>query len=62
MWPIVALLSTKVDYRGAVVASCEAIWLERLLKDLHVEVSESTVIYFDNLNHIQLVENPIFHA
>ena len=27
--PIVALLSTEVEYRGAKVATCEAIWLKR---------------------------------
>ena len=30
----VALSSTKADYRGAALATCEAIWLKRLLKDL----------------------------
>ena len=60
--PIVALLSTEVEYRGAVVATCEAIWRKRLLKDLHVEVSNSTKIYCDNLNNIQHAKNLIFHA
>ena len=30
----VALSSTESEYRGEVVATCEAIWLKRLLKDL----------------------------
>ena len=34
----------------------------RLLKDLHVEVSDSTTIYCDNLSSIQLMRNPDFHA
>jgi hypothetical protein len=42
--------------------TCEAIWLKRLLKDLHEEVSDPTVIYSDNLNRIQLAKNPVFHA
>ena len=58
----VALSSTKVEYRGADVATCEAIWLKRLLKDLHEEVSNPTTIYSDNLSNIQLVKNPVFHA
>ena len=29
----IALSSTKVEYRGAAVATCEALWLKRLLKD-----------------------------
>ena len=51
--PTVALSSTEAEYRGAVVATCEAIWLKRLLKDLQVEVSDSTRIYCDNLSNIQ---------
>ena len=48
--PTVALSSTEAEYRGAVVNTCEAIWLKRLLKDLKEEVSDPTTIY------------PIFHA
>ena len=32
--PTVALSSTDAKYRGAIVATCEAIWLKRPLKDL----------------------------
>ena len=34
----IALLSTEAKYRGATIATCEAIWLKRLLQDLQVEV------------------------
>jgi hypothetical protein len=60
--PTVALSTTKAEYRGVAVATCEAIWLKRLLKDLHEEVSDPTVIYSDNLSSIQLAKNPVFHA
>ena len=59
---IVALSSTEAEYRGAVVETCEAIWLKRLLKDLQGEVSDPTTIYCDNLNYIQLAKNLVFHA
>jgi hypothetical protein len=36
--------------------------LKRLLKDLHEEVSNPTVIYSDNLSSIQLAKNLVFHA
>ena len=52
----------KAEYRGAVVATCEAIWLKRLLKDLQVEVPDPMMIYCDNLNNNLLVKNPIFHV
>ena len=50
--PTVTLSSTKVEYRGMVVATCEAIWIKRLLKDMQVEVSVPTTIYRDNLSSI----------
>ena len=56
------LSSTEAEYRGAAVATCEAIWLKRLLKDLQVEVSDPTTIYCNNLSNIQLAKNPVFHA
>ena len=56
--PTVALSSTEAKYRGAAVATCEAIWLKRLLKDLQ----DPTTIYCDNLSSIQLANNPVFHA
>ena len=34
----------------------------RLLKDLQVEVSDPTTIYYDNLNSIQLAKNPVFQT
>ena len=57
-----SMSSTEAKYQGAVVATREAIWLKRLLKDLQVEVSELIVIYCDNLSSIQLAKNPVFHA
>ena len=60
--PKVALSSTEAEYGAAVVATCKAIWLKRLLKDLQEEVSDPTTIYCDNLSNIQLAKNPVFHA
>ena len=60
--PTVALSSTEAEYRGAAVATCEVIWLKRLIKDLQEEVSDPTTIYCDNLSSIQLAKNPVFHA
>ena len=40
----VALSRIEVRYRGVVFTTCEAIWLNWLLKDLRVEVSDPTTI------------------
>jgi hypothetical protein len=58
----VALSSPEAEYRGVAVTTCEAIWLKRLLKDLHEEVFDPTEIYCDNLSSIQLAKNPVFHV
>ena len=46
---IVALSNTEIEYR-ATVATCEAIWLRRLLQDLRIEVPTSILIYYDNIS------------
>ncbi|MCO5559591.1 hypothetical protein L7F22_013192 [Adiantum nelumboides] len=33
-----------------------------LLRDLEIQVQDPVVKYFDNINSIQLVQNPAFHA
>ena len=60
--PTVALSSTEAEYRGATIATCEAIWLQRLLQDLRIEVLTPILVYYDNISSMQLAKNPIFHA
>jgi hypothetical protein len=45
----------------AYLASCEAIWLQKLLMGLFEEELETTVIRCDNQICIKLSENPVFH-
>ena len=42
--PIVALSSTEAEYRGATMAACEVVWLQKLLCDLDVQVDAPVVI------------------
>ena len=60
--PIVALSSTEVEYRGAVVAACEAVWLKRILKDLGVPIKDPSPLFCDNMSSIYLAWNPVFHS
>ena len=60
--PTVALSSTEAEYRGAVVAACEVVWLRKLLGDLSIFVDDPVVIHCDNMSSIQLARNPVFHA
>jgi hypothetical protein len=57
----VALSSAEAEYMATSMASCEAIWLRKLLTGLFDQELEPTVIYCDNQSCIKLSENPVFH-
>ena len=57
----VALSSSKAEYMAASQASCEAIWLRKMLVGLFGHWLRPTVIYCDNQSCIKLTENPVFH-
>jgi len=42
-----ALHSADVEYTAANTASCEAIWLHKLIADLTNEMLELNMLYFD---------------
>jgi hypothetical protein len=42
------------------LASCEAIWLRKMLFGLFGEALRPSVIYCDNQSCIKLTENPVF--
>lgn len=56
----VALSSVEVEYMVASQASCEAIWLRKLLVGLFGQELRPTIIYCDNQSCIKLSENPVF--
>eukprot|EP00253_Pinus_taeda_P004464 PITA_04464 len=57
----VALSSTEAEYQGAVKASCEAVWLRRMLADIHVSQTGPTPLFCDNQEVLKLAKNPVFH-
>jgi hypothetical protein len=57
----VALSSVEAEYMAVSMASCEAIWLHKLLTGLFDQELEPTVIYCDNQSCIKLSENLVFH-
>jgi hypothetical protein len=60
--PTVALSSTEAEYRGAAIATCEVVWLQKLLSDLGQSMDAPVVIYYDNISSILLANNPVYHA
>ena len=59
--PIVALSSTKVEYVATNSASCQALWLKRLLSDFGYTENEPISILCDNTSAISLSKNNVFH-
>ena len=53
-----ALSTAEADY---VAASCEAVWLRKLLSDIFDLQLDVTCIHCDNQSYIKLLENPVFH-
>jgi hypothetical protein len=58
---LVALSSAEAEYMAASQASCESLWLCKMLVGLFGVQLRLTVIYCDNQSCIKLSENPVFH-
>jgi hypothetical protein len=57
----VALSTTKEKYIASSVASCESVWLWKLLAGLFDLELEPTLIYCDNQSCVKISENLVFH-
>ena len=55
------LSSAEAEYMAASLASCEAIWLHKMLFGLFGQPLRPSKIYCDNQSCIKLTENPVFH-
>ena len=57
----VALSTVEAEYISTCSASCEAVWLWKLLSGLFGLELEATVILCGNQSCIKMTENPVFH-
>ena len=57
----VALITAEAEYVAAYSASCEVVWLRKLLFDLFDLQLDATCIYCENQSCVMLSENPVFH-
>jgi hypothetical protein len=58
----IVLSTTEAEYIAVCSASCEAIWLRKLLTCLFDLEMEATLILCDNQSCIKMTENPVFHV
>ena len=57
----VALSTAEADYVTTCSASCEEVWMRKLLFDLFDLQLDVTCIYCDNQSCVKLSKNPVFH-
>ena len=60
--PTMSRSSTKSEYRALAIASAELCWIHTLLKDLGVFLSQTPVLWCDNVSALAIASNPVFHA
>jgi hypothetical protein len=60
--PKVALSSMEAKYKGATIAACEIVWLQKLLSNWGQLMDAPIVSYCDNISNILFTNNPIYHA
>ena len=58
----VALSTSEAEYVAATSATCQAIWLRRVLAELQQEQEGPTEIFCDNKATISMTRNPTFHS
>jgi hypothetical protein len=57
----ISLSTSEEKYIAACSASCESIWIWKLLTGLFDLEMEATMILCDNQSCIKMTENPVFH-
>ncbi|XP_071712333.1 secreted RxLR effector protein 161-like [Rutidosis leptorrhynchoides] len=60
--PIVTLSTTKAEFVAAVSFATQAIWMQKILKEIGHEQSDGVIIMCDNNSTIQLSRNPVFNG
>ncbi|KAH9308131.1 hypothetical protein KI387_036042, partial [Taxus chinensis] len=59
--PTVSISSTEAEYRSAMEAAKEALWLKRLFDEIKMKDPHSVPLFCDNQSTIALAHNPVQH-
>jgi len=60
--PVIALSSCEVEYITGTFATCQALWLDSVMKELKCEVKKPPTLKIDKKSTISLAKNPISHG
>ncbi|GJT47211.1 zinc finger, CCHC-type containing protein [Tanacetum coccineum] len=58
----VALSSCEAEFMAATTATCQAIWIKRLLSEITGREIKPPVLFIDNKSALDLAKNPVFHG
>eukprot|EP00253_Pinus_taeda_P011792 PITA_11792 len=58
---IVAFSTAEAEYVAATAASCQEVWMRRMLRSLGQEQAKATAIFCENSSTIALSKNSVFH-
>ncbi|KAH9678563.1 hypothetical protein KPL71_025767 [Citrus sinensis] len=59
---VIAQSTAKAEYVAVAAAVNQALWIKKLMTDLHMEQQEGTQIFVDNQAAISIANNPVFHG
>lgn len=59
---VVACSSTKVEYKGLAHSTTKVIWIESLLKELHLQPTRKATLWCDNSSTVVVSTNLILHS
>jgi hypothetical protein len=59
---VIAQSTAEIEYIAAITAVNQAIWIKKILVDLHMDQLEPTRIYVDNQTAISFANNHVFHC
>eukprot|EP00253_Pinus_taeda_P009715 PITA_09715 len=58
---VISLSSAEEEYRGAIEASEEALWLRQILSNFGFQLQHPTTLWCDNQSVVQLCKDPVQH-
>nr|GEV75340.1 hypothetical protein [Tanacetum cinerariifolium] len=53
--------SVEAEYRSMASATCEVMWIVKIMRDLNVDNLLTAELYYDNKSAIQIAANPVMH-